>query len=351
MPSAYDCLPHQVSRRSWFDDCLPHDCLPHQRMIAFLIRYPGGRGSIELEPKNLHGLRQSLDGVRRTMARPESPTAARLVSRSPPRDRKWNGSVSSGAAPSGPPSGDLLWNGSVSSGAAPSGPPSGDLLWNGSVSSGAAPSGPPSGDLLRPDGTATAPPSPSAVTAVTAAVTAPPSPSAELLLAAGSGERSAASAVSAAAASPVYSACRWTRSKHRHPAYVSAAAHVPGVGDVSVPTSAMESRRLLAEKRQHPPMESVDGTHAGLSAVTRKKQRARGDPRAVLVDGTAAVLSDAFGTYAVAGKGDPPATGRRLYVTTRSASAPKDRASFEVPKHETVLALIALMTLNGSEWL
>ena len=311
MPSAYDCLPHQVSGRLWFDDCLPHDCLPHQRMIAFLIRYPGGRGSIELEPKNLHGLRQSLDGVRRTMARPESPTAARLVSRSPPRDRKWNGSVSSGAAPSGPPS----------------------------------------GDLLRPDGTATAPPSPSAVTAVTAAVTAPPSPSAELLLAAGSGERSAASAVSAAAASPVYSACRWTRSKHRHPAYVSAAAHVPGVGDVSVPTSAMESRRLLAEKRQHPPMESVDGTHAGLTAVTRKKQRARGDPRAVLVDGTAAVLSDAFGTYAVAGEGDPPATGRRLYVTTRSASAPKDRASFEVPKHETVLALIALMTLNGSEWL
>ena len=75
-------------------------------MIASLIRYPGGRGSIELEPKNLHGLRQSLDGVRRTMARPESPTAARLVSRSPPRDRKWNGSVSSGAAPSGPPSGD-----------------------------------------------------------------------------------------------------------------------------------------------------------------------------------------------------------------------------------------------------
>ena len=308
MPSAYDCLPHQVSGRLWFDDCLPHDCLPHQRMIAFLIRYPGGRGSIELEPKNLHGLRQSLDGVRRTMARPESPTAARLVSRSPPRDRKWNGSVSSGAAPSGP-------------------------------------------HLLRPDGTATAPPSPSAVTAVTAAVTAPPSPSAELLLAAGSGERSAASAVSAAAASPVYSACRWTRSKHRHPAYVSAAAHVPGVGDVSVPTSAMEKRRLLAEKRQHPPMESVDGTHAGLSAVTRKKQRARGDPRAVLVDGTAAVLSDAFGTYAVAGEGDPPATGRRLYVTTRSASAPKDRASFEVPKHETVLALIALMALNGSEWL
>jgi hypothetical protein len=126
---------------------------------------------------------------------------------------------------------------------------------------------------------------------------------------------------------------------------------VPGVGDVSVPTSAMEKRRLLAEKRQHPPMESVDGTHAGLSAVTRKKQRARGDPRAVLVDGTAAVLSDAFGTYAVAGEGDPPATGRRLYVTTRSASAPKDRASFEVPKHETVLALIALMALNGSEWL
>ena len=264
-------------------------------MIASLIRYPGGRGSIELEPKNLHGLRQSLDGVRRTMARPESPTAARLVSRSPPRDRKWNGSVSSGAAPSGPPS----------------------------------------GDLLRPDGTATA----------------PPSPSAELLLAAGSGERSAASAVSAAAASPVYSACRWTRSKHRQPAYVSAAAHVPGVGDVSVPTSAMEERRLRAEKRQHPPMESVDETHAGLSAVTRKKQHARGDPRAVLVDGTAAVLSDAFGTYAVEGEGDPPATGRRLYVTTRSASAPKDRASFEVPKHETVLALIALMTLNGSEWL
>jgi hypothetical protein len=116
----------------------------------------------------------------------------------------------------------------------------------------------------------------------------------------------------------------------------------------------MEERRLLAEKRQHPPMESVDGTHAGLSAVTRKKQRARGDPRAVLVDGTAAVLSDAFGTYAVAGEGDPPATGRRLYVTTRSASAPKDRASFEVPKHETVLALIALMALkalSGSEWL
>ena len=275
-------------------------------MIASLIRYPGGRGSIELEPKNLHGLRQSLDGVRRTMARPESPTAARLVSRSPPRDRKWNGSVSSGAAPSGPPS----------------------------------------GDLLRPDGTATA----------------PPSPSAEFMLAAGSGERSAASAVSAAAASPVYSACRWTRSKHRQPAYVSAAAHVPGVGDVSVPTcarhSAIEERRRLAEKRQQAPPESVDGTHVGLSALTRKKESARAEPNTVdgtaavssvpnlattsVHDGTAAVSSAVLGTYAVAGEGDPPATGRRLYVTTRSASAPKLRVS-EVPKHETVLALIALI--------
>lgn len=56
-------------------------------------------------------------------------------------------------------------------------------------------------------------------------------------------------------------------------------------------------------------MESVDETHTGLSAVTRKKQHARGDPRAVLVDGTAAVLSDAFGTYAVEGKGILPPQG------------------------------------------
>ena len=284
-------------------------------MIASLIRYPGGRGSIELEPKNLHGLRQSLDGVRRTMARPESLTAARLVSRSPPRDRKGDGSASSGAVPSGP-----------------------------------------TGDLLRPDGTSNG------------TGTAPPSPSAEFPLAAGSGERSAASAVSAvsavsaAAASPVYSACRWARSTHRQPAYVSAAAHVPGVGDVSVPTcarhSAIEKRRRLAEKRQQAPPESVDGTHVGLSALTRKKESARAEPNTVdgtaavssvpnlattsVHDGTAAVSSAVLGTYAVAGEGDPPATGRRLYVTTRSASAPKLRVS-EVPKHETVLALIALI--------
>ena len=284
-------------------------------MIASLIRYPGGRGSIELEPKNLHGLRQSLDGVRRTMARPESLTAARLVSRSPPRDRKWDGSASSGAVPSGP-----------------------------------------TGDLLRPDGTSNG------------TGTAPPSPSAEFPLAAGSGERSAASAVSAvsavsaAAASPVYSACRWARSTHRQPAYVSAAAHVPGVGDVSVPTcarhSAIEERRRLAETRQQAPPESVDGTHVGLSALTRKKESARAEPNTVdgtaavssvpnlattsVHDGTAAVSSAVLGTYAVAGEGDPPATGRRLYVTTRSASAPKLRVS-EVPKHETVLALVALI--------
>jgi hypothetical protein len=304
-------------------------------MIAFLIRYPRGRGSIELEPKNLDGLRQSLDGVRRTMARPESPTAARLVSRSPPRDRKWNGSVSSGAAPSGPPSGDLLWNGSVSSGAAPSGPPSGDPLWNGSVSSGAAPSGPPSGDLLRPDGTATA----------------PPSPSAELLLAAGSGERSAASAVSQPP--PRQSTV------HADGPEASIAIQPTSQLPRTCPASAMcpcrqaPWRRDGCWQRRGSTPHGVGRWHSrGLVGSDAEKAACTRRPaRAVLVDGTAAVLSDAFGTYAVAGEGDPPATGRRLYVTTRSASAPKDRASFEVPKHETVLALMALMALNGSEWL
>ena len=137
---------------------------------------------------------------------------------------------------------------------------------------------------------------------------------------------------------------------------------MPGVGDVSVPTcarhSAIEERRRLAETRQQAPPESVDGTHVGLSALTRKKESARAEPNTVdgtaavssvpnlattsVHDGTAAVSSAVLGTYAVAGEGDPPATGRRLYVTTRSASAPKLRVS-EVPKHETVLALIALI--------